>query len=73
MDSRICLLLAFGKNWAGAIAASCEGLITAFVPASVLQKQRQAIIIIDRDASSELMKADYCDLVYSLKPDWQMN
>jgi glucosamine-6-phosphate deaminase len=71
MDSRMCLLLAFGKKKAGAIAATCEGPITAMVPASVLQMHPQAIIIVDRDAASELKKADYYDWVYNHKPGWQ--
>jgi glucosamine-6-phosphate deaminase len=71
MDSRMCLLLAFGKKKARAIAATCEGPITAMVPSSVLQMHPQAIIIVDSDAASELKKADYYDWVYNHKPDWQ--
>ena len=71
MDSRTCLLLAFGKKKARAIATTCEGPITAMVPGSVLQMHPRAIIIIDRDAASELKKVDYYEWVYSHKPDWQ--
>jgi glucosamine-6-phosphate deaminase len=71
MDSRMCLLLAFGKKKARAIAATCEGPITAMVPGSVLQMHPHAIIIIDREAASELKKVDYYEWVYSHKPDWQ--
>ena len=71
MDSRMCLLLAFGKKKARAIAATCEGPITAMVPGSILQMHPHAIIIIDRDAASELKKVDYYEWVYSHKLDWQ--
>jgi len=71
MDSRMCLLLAFGKKKARAIAATCEGPITTMVPGSVLQMHPHAIIIIDKDAASELKKVDYYEWVYSHKPDWQ--
>jgi glucosamine-6-phosphate deaminase len=71
MDSRMCLLLAFGKKKARAVAAACEGPITAMVPASVLQMHPRAVVILDRDAASELKKADYYEWVYAHKPDWQ--
>jgi glucosamine-6-phosphate deaminase len=71
MDSRMCLLLAFGKKKAQAVAATCEGPITAMVPASVLQMHPRAVVILDRDAASELKKADYYEWVYAHKPDWQ--
>ena len=71
MESRACLLLAFGKKKARAVASACEGPITAMVPASVLQLHPRAIIIVDGDAASELEKADYYKWVYAHKPDWQ--
>ena len=73
MDSRTCLLLAFGKKKAAAVAASCEGPITAMVPASILQLHPRAIIMVDREAASELKKSDYYEWVYRHKPDWQKN
>ncbi len=71
MDSRTCLLLAFGKKKAGAVAAACEGPVTAMVPASALQMHPRAVVILDREAASKLGKADYYDWVYAHKPDWQ--
>jgi len=71
MDSRMCLLLAFGKNKAWAVAATCEGPITAMVPASVLQMHPRAVVILDRDAASALKKTDYYEWIYAHKPDWQ--
>lgn len=71
MDSRACLLLAFGKKKAQAVALTIEGPVTASVPASVLQLHPHAIIVLDEDAASELQKADYYKWVYEHKPEWQ--
>jgi glucosamine-6-phosphate deaminase len=71
MESRMCLLLAFGKKKAQPIAQTIEGPITAMVPASVLQLHQKAIIILDEDASAGLKKTDYYKWVYDHKPDWQ--
>lgn len=71
LDSRLCLLLAFGRKKARAVAAACEGPVTAMVPASALQMHPRAVVILDRDAASRLEKADYYDWVYAHKPDWQ--
>ncbi len=71
MDSRICLLLAFGGKKARAVAATCEGPVTAMVPASVLQMHPRAIVVLDREAASELKRAEYYQWVYAHKPDWQ--
>lgn len=71
MDARTCMLLAFGKKKAGAVAAACEGPITSMVPASVLQMHPRAVVILDRGAASKLKKADYYEWVYAHKPDWQ--
>jgi glucosamine-6-phosphate deaminase len=71
MDCRICLLLAFGKNKSGAVAAAVEGPLTAMVPASVLQLHPRAIFVLDEDAASLLTRTDYYKWVYENKPDWQ--
>ena len=47
MDSRMCLLLAFGKAKAAAVAATVEGPVTASVPGSILQFHPQAKVILD--------------------------
>ena len=54
MDSKSIILLANGKNKAKAIAKTIEGPITAMVPATMVQMHRNAIILIDKDASSDL-------------------
>ena len=71
LDSRMCLLLAFGKKKARAVAAACEGPVTAMVPASALQMHPRAVVIVDREAASGLERADYYQWVYAHKPDWQ--
>ena len=71
MNSHTCILLAFGKKKAKAIADTIEGPINSMVPASILQMHQRAIIIIDEEASSELSKADYFKWVYDNKPEWQ--
>ena len=54
LDSKIVLLLASGKNKAGAIKDTVEGPVTAQVPASIVQMHRRAILIVDEDAASQL-------------------
>ncbi len=73
MDSRMCLLLAFGRGKAEAVAASVEGPVTASVPGSLLQFHPRAKVLLDADAASMLTRADYYRWVYSNKPDWQID
>lgn len=71
MESRTCLLLAFGKKKAEPIARTVEGPITAMVPASILQMHPDAKIILDEAAAAGLDRRDYYRMVYEGKPDWQ--
>ncbi|HPW17804.1 MAG TPA: glucosamine-6-phosphate deaminase [Candidatus Aminicenantes bacterium] len=71
MESRLCLLLAFGKKKARAVAQTVEGPVTAMVPGSVLQMHPRAILVLDREAASELKMAEYYSWVYEHKPGWQ--
>jgi glucosamine-6-phosphate deaminase len=71
MDCRMCLLLAFGKKKARAVAQAVEGPVTAMVPASILQMHPRAIVLADENAASELQRAFYYRWVYDNKPDWQ--
>lgn len=71
MEARSCLLLAFGKDKAEAIKAMVEGPLTASCPASMLQFHQHAMILIDQEASSHLVRRDYYTEVYLGKPDWQ--
>ncbi|MCR4409797.1 MAG: glucosamine-6-phosphate deaminase [Candidatus Saccharicenans sp.] len=71
LEARTCLLMAFGKKKARAIALAVEGPITASVPASALQLHPRAIILLDREAASELKNQDYYRWVFEHKPEWQ--
>jgi glucosamine-6-phosphate deaminase len=71
MESRMCLLLAFGRKKARAVALAAEGPVTAMVPGSVLQMHPRAILVLDREAAAELTMADYYLWVNEHKPDWQ--
>jgi len=71
MESKRCLLLAFGKKKARAIAEAVEGPITARNPASVLQMHPKVTVCLDEDAASRLEMTDYYRWVYANKPDWQ--
>jgi len=71
MEARQCLLLAFGKHKARAIAGAVEGPITAMNPASILQMHPAAKICLDEAAASKLKKADYYRRVFDNKPNWQ--
>jgi len=71
MDSRVCLLLAFGKQKATAVAKAVEGPVSAMVPASALQMHEHATVLVDEEAASELRLADYYRHVFEQKPEWQ--
>jgi len=71
LEARHCVLLAFGKNKARAIAEAAEGPITAMNPASALQQHPKVTVLLDEDAASELKLKDYYRWVYDNKPDWQ--
>lgn len=59
METRQCLLLAFGKKKARAIAGAVEGPITAMNPVSVLQQHPNTKLCLDAEASSRLKRGDY--------------
>jgi glucosamine-6-phosphate deaminase len=71
LDARHCVLLAFGKNKARAIAEAVEGPITSMNPASALQLHPKTTVFLDEEAASELKLTDYYRWVYANKPDWQ--
>lgn len=71
MDSRMCLLMAFGESKAPIIAKTVEGPVTAAVPGSILQMHPKAITVLDKEAASQLKMADYYTWVAKNKPDWQ--
>jgi glucosamine-6-phosphate deaminase len=71
LESRHCVLLAFGKNKARAIAEAVEGPITAMNPASALQLHPKVTVFLDEESAAELKMRDYYRWVYEQKPDWQ--
>jgi len=71
MESRMCLLLAFGIGKAQAVAASVEGPVTASVPGSLLQFHPRAKVLLDAESASLLIRSDYYQWVYKNKPIWQ--
>ncbi len=71
MDSGMCLLLAFGKEKATAVAQTVEGPVSAMVPASALQMHEHCTVLVDEEAASELRLADYYRHVFKQKPEWQ--
>jgi len=48
------LLLAFGQNKADAVQKMIEGPVTNDVPASILQKHPDVVVILDKAAASKL-------------------
>lgn len=59
LESRRCLLLAFGEHKAKAVRDSVEGPVTAQVTASALQHHREVIGIFDEPAASLLQRRAY--------------
>jgi glucosamine-6-phosphate deaminase len=71
LASRHCVLLAFGKNKAHAVAGAVEGPITSMNPASALQLHPKVTVFLDEAAASELKMQEYYRWVLENKPDWQ--
>jgi glucosamine-6-phosphate deaminase len=71
LESRTCLLFAFGKKKARAVAESIEGPMSGICPASALQWHRDAKFLLDADAATKLRKKSYYLRVFDGKPAWQ--
>ena len=71
LESRHCVLLAFGVKKARAIAEAVEGPITAMNPASALQMHPRVTVFLDEAAAAELRMKEYYRWVYDQKPKWQ--
>ncbi|MBI3318006.1 MAG: glucosamine-6-phosphate deaminase [Candidatus Omnitrophica bacterium] len=56
MDARQLILLANGAGKSDAISKTCEGPITAMVPATIVQLHPRATIIVDKQAASKLSR-----------------
>lgn len=59
LESRRCMLLAFGPHKAIAIRDTVEGPVTAQVTASALQLHREVLCILDEPAARLLVRRDY--------------
>lgn len=71
LESRRCLLLAFGPAKAAAVAQMVEGPQRARVPASALQRHPRATILIDEAAAAGLALRRSHDAVAAAEPDRQ--
>jgi glucosamine-6-phosphate deaminase len=69
LESKLCLLLAFGRRKAQAVASMAEGPLTAMCPASALQLHPRTIVLLDEEAALQLKLVDYYKLAYEQKPD----
>lgn len=63
MDARYVLLMATGKNKAQAVRQMITGGVSANCPASILQMHENAVILIDKEAASELDDHSYYEWV----------
>jgi glucosamine-6-phosphate deaminase len=59
LESRCCLLIAYGEHKRIAIAQAVEGPVTAQVTASALQLHRDVIVVLDRAAATQLKRQEY--------------
>jgi glucosamine-6-phosphate deaminase len=71
LEARHCVLLAFGKNKAGAVVEAVEGPVTAMNPASALQQHPKVTVFLDEEAAAELKLKTYYHWIYDHKPEWQ--
>ncbi|HTR41786.1 MAG TPA: glucosamine-6-phosphate deaminase [Pseudomonadales bacterium] len=68
MEARHCLLLAFGRKKAKAIAGMVEGPVTAMNPASALQLHPKVTVYLDEPAASRLKMKPYYRWIFENKP-----
>jgi glucosamine-6-phosphate deaminase len=71
LESKRCVLLAFGSRKAAAVAKMVEGPVTALVPASALQLHPQTTALVDEEAAGQLALAAYYRDIHRNKPAWQ--
>ncbi|AKJ64668.1 glucosamine-6-phosphate deaminase [Kiritimatiella glycovorans] len=71
LDSRECVLLAFGEHKAAAVAHAVEGPVSASCPASALQLHPHVKVFLDEGAAKKLERREYYRWVYARKPAWQ--
>ena len=59
LDARYVVLMATGKNKAKSVKNMVTGALSAACPASALQLHENAIILLDKEAASELEDQEY--------------
>jgi glucosamine-6-phosphate deaminase len=64
LETRQCLLLAFGAGKADAVAGAVEGPVTSMLPASALQMHPDAKVYIDEPAAAKLKLRAYYDYAF---------
>jgi len=58
MDARTTLLIATGGAKAAAVAAAVQGPVSTSCPASILQRHRHAVVIVDEAAAAQMSNTD---------------
>ena len=71
MDARYVLLMATGKNKAKAVKDMITGAVSANCPASMLQMHENAVVLLDKDASS--MLDDHCYYQWADRKNRELN
>ena len=69
-EAKACVLLAFGRRKAQAVAKMVEGPLSSMIPASALQLHNDTTVIVDEEASLMLTLRDYYRSVRRGRPDW---
>lgn len=64
MEARRIILVAMGKEKAGAVKSLVEGCLSQMCPATVLQMHTKCTVLLDEDAASELLYADHYRLMW---------
>ena len=68
LESKLCVILAYGRRKAQAVASMLEGPVTSMCPATALQMHPRTIVILDDEASLQLKLVDYYRQAYEEKP-----
>ncbi|MBE3123960.1 MAG: glucosamine-6-phosphate deaminase [Planctomycetes bacterium] len=63
LEARRLLMVANGKNKAGALAAAVEGPVTSMITASALQLHPDVVVFTDQDAAGQLKMRDYYEWI----------
>ncbi len=58
MQAKKVIVLAFGKNKAKAVKEALEGKVSEKVPASILQRHKNTVFVLNKEAASMLKKKD---------------